>query len=58
MTLKLRYSDFETHTKQQSLKKAIVTGGSVVKTPVGANRRATAANVPLLLVICRVPVIG
>src|SRR5262249_4252550 len=31
VTLKLRYSDFETHTKQQSLKKAIVTGGEIAE---------------------------
>jgi nucleotidyltransferase/DNA polymerase involved in DNA repair len=31
VTLKLRYSDFETHTKQQSLKKAIVTGEEIAQ---------------------------
>jgi DNA polymerase-4 len=31
VTLKLRYSDFETHTKQQSFKKAIVTGEEIAE---------------------------
>jgi DNA polymerase IV len=31
VTLKLRYSDFETHTKQQSLKKMIITGEEIAK---------------------------
>jgi len=35
VTLKLRYSDFETHTKQQSLKKAIVTGGEIAEVARG-----------------------
>ncbi len=35
VTLKLRYSDFETHTKQQSLKKAIVTGEEIAKVARG-----------------------
>jgi len=35
VTLKLRYSDFETHTKQQSLKKAIVTGEEIAQVARG-----------------------
>jgi DNA polymerase IV len=35
VTLKLRYSDFETHTKQQSLKKAIVTGEEIAEVARG-----------------------
>ena len=35
VTLKLRYSDFETHTKQQSLKKAIVTGEEIARVARG-----------------------
>ena len=35
VTLKLRYADFETHTKQQSLKKAIVTGEEIAKVARG-----------------------
>jgi DNA polymerase IV len=35
VTLKLRYSDFETHTKQQSLKRAIATGEEIAQVARG-----------------------
>src|SRR5215831_18838783 len=37
---------------------ASVTGGNVVKTLVGAKRKAIAANAPLVVAICIVPVSG
>src|SRR5262245_3110259 len=35
VTLKLRYSDFETHTKQQSLKRAVATGEEIAQVARG-----------------------